>query len=301
MTVCVAVVVKDRREQLTRCLDALDAQTRSPDQLLVVDNGSTDGTWELLQSRGVTAVRAPGTLGAARQAAVEACTEDLLAFTDSDCRPRPDWLQALVAAADPDVDVVQGRTVPEPGEPGRWSVTQQIETFTELYECCNLLYRVEALRSAGGFDPRTGFFGEDTAAGWRVRRLGGRSAFARQAVVEHDLTHPGPGWWVRRGLMFAAFPRLVREFPEMREQLLYRRYLLRRKSLPVLLATGGVLTAVVTGKPLALAAVLPWTRASWSAEPGLEGLRDTAAVMLRDAANLTGLVYGSVKERRVVL
>ena len=91
-TVTVAVVVKDRRAQLARCLDAIAAQTRQPDALVVVDNGSTDGTPELVRERGLQLVTRHGPLGAARQAAVDATRTDLLAFTDSDCRPRPrEW------------------------------------------------------------------------------------------------------------------------------------------------------------------------------------------------------------------
>ncbi|MGZ6792621.1 MAG: glycosyltransferase family 2 protein [Mycobacteriales bacterium] len=300
-TVCVAVVVKDRREQLARCLDALAAQDRAPDELLVVDNGSTDGTPELARSRGLRVVEQPGPLGLARQAAVEATTADLLAFTDSDCRPRPGWLAGLLAALTPDVAVVQGRTVPEPGEQRRWASTQQVEGFSHLYECCNLLYRTDVLRAAGGFDTGTGFFGEDTAAGWRVRRLAGPGAFAADAVVEHDLTHPGPAWHLRRALRYAAWPRLVAEFPEMRDELLHRRWFLQPRRVRVALGLGGVATAALSRRPLPLLAALPWAAALRPTRPGRAGIADSAAGLAFDLAVSAGLLAGSVKERRVVL
>lgn len=300
-TVCVAVVVKDRREQLARCLDAVAVQDRAPDELLVVDNGSTDGTLELLRSRGVRVVEQAGPLGRARQAAVDATTSDLLAFTDSDCRPRPGWLSALLAALTPGAAVVQGRTVAAPGEQRRWSSTQQIDSFSHLYECCNLLYRTAVLREAGGFDVTTGFFGEDTAAGWRVRRLAGPGVFAPDAVVEHDVTHPGAAWHLRRALRYAAWPRLVGEFPEMRAELLHRRWFLRRRSVSVDLAAAGLLTAALTGRRAPLLAAVPWLRAHRPSRPGAAGIADSAAGLAFDAAVLAGLVTGSVKERRVVL
>ncbi len=301
MTVCVAVVVKDRRQQLNHCLDALTAQTHRPDQLVVVDNGSTDGTLELARSRGVQVVEQAGPLGAARQAALDACTADLLAFTDSDCRPHPDWLGALVAAVEPGVDVVQGRTVAAAGERRRWSATQEIDAFTDLYECCNLLYRCDVLRRAGGFDASTGFFGEDTAAGWRVRRAGGHGIFAADAVVVHDLTHPGPRWHLRRGLHYAAWPRLVREFPEMRAELLHHRVFLNRRQLPVVAAAAGLVTALATRRPAPLLTLLPWFAAHRPDRAGWDGIIDSAAGLGFDAATLTGLVLGSAKERCVVL
>lgn len=301
MSVTVAVVVKDRRAAMARCLAAIAAQSRPPEETLVVDNGSTDGTLELLRSAPqLRLISAPGRLGAARQAAVEACRTDWLAFTDSDCTPEPGWLEALLSCAQGH-DVVQGRTVPESAPAARWAATQEISRFTHLYECCNLLYRVSALRIAGGFDRDTGFFGEDTAAGWRVRRLGGTSAFAPAAVVVHATTAPGLAWHLRRGLAYAAFPRLVAEFPEMRDELLWHRYLLRRRSLPVLMGMLGVLTCAATRRPQALLAAAPWVLARRSGRSGLPGVVDTASGMAFDTAVLAGLLAGSIRERRAVL
>jgi GT2 family glycosyltransferase len=301
MTVAVAVVVKDRREQMRCCLDALAAQSLVPDELLVVDNGSTDGTLELVRERGVRVVQQAGPLGRARQAAVDATSADLLAFTDSDCRPRPGWLAALVAAATPDVAVVQGRTVAAPGEQRRFASTQEIGAFSDLYECCNLLYRTEVLREAGGFDSSTGFFGEDTAAGWRVRRLAGRGAFAPDAVVEHDVTHPGAGWHLRRGLQYAAWPRLVREFPEMRTELLHHRWFLQPRRVRVTVGLAAVAGAGLTRRPLPLVAALPWAAALRPTRPGRAGIADSAAGLAFDVAVSAGLLAGAVKEHRVVL
>lgn len=298
--VTVAVVVKDRREQLARCLDAIAVQTLPAEAVVVVDNGSTDGTLELARERATTVVQEHGPLGAARQAALDACGTEWLAFTDSDCRPRPGWLMALVAASG-GVEVVQGRTVAAAGEQHRWASTQQIGSWSELYECCNLLYHVPALRKAGGFDPTHGFFGEDTAAGWRLRRQGGRGAFAVDAVVEHDVTHPGPAWHLRRGLTYAGWPRLVREFPEMRTELLHHRVFLNRAQVPVVVAAGGVLLSALTGRALPLVGVLPWLRRHRPTRPGVAGIADSAAGLAFDAAVLAGLLIGSARERSVVL
>jgi len=301
MSVTVAVVVKDRREQLARCLDAIATQTRAPDDVVVVDNGSTDGTPDLVRERGLRLVMQLGPLGAARQAALDATRTDLLAFTDSDCRPRPGWLSALLAVAAEGHAVVQGRTVPEAGEQRRWSATQDISAFSDLYECCNLLYRTDVLRAAGGFDTGDTFFGEDTVAGWRVRRLAGRGAFAPDAVVEHDVTHPGPLWHVRRGLSYASWPRLVREFPEMREQLLWHGFLLRRQQLVVLAGTGSALAALVTRRPVLLAGTVPWLLKNRPTRPGVDGWLDCGAGLAFDVAREAGLVMGSARHGRVVL
>jgi GT2 family glycosyltransferase len=300
MSVSVAVVVKDRRDPMLRCLDALEKQTLQPDQLIVVDNGSTDGTVEALRARGVDVIVQLGSLGLARQVAVDRCTSELLAWTDSDCRPTPTWLEELVKAADGAM-VVQGRTVAEDAPRPRWSRTLEIDRWTDIYECCNLLYRVSALRDVGGFDTTIGFFGEDTAPGWRIRRVHGRGVFAGDAVVEHAVTYPGLRWHLRRGLRYAVWPRLVREFPEMREEILHDRVFLNRNRPPVALATAGVVAAAASGRLLPLVATLPWLYRRRPSRGGVEGLLDSFAGLAFDAAVSAGLAAGMVKERRVVL
>jgi GT2 family glycosyltransferase len=301
MTVSVAVVVKDRCEPMSRCLDALSQQTLAPDQLLIIDNGSTDGTVEMLRARGIDVIVQLGSLGLARQVAVDRCTSDLLAWTDSDCRPTPTWLASLVRAAEGGAAVVQGKTVAEDAERPRWSRTLEIDRWTDIYECCNLLYRVDVLREVGGFDTSIGFFGEDTAPGWRIRRVHGQGVFAPDAVVEHAVTYPGLSWHLRRGLRYAVWPRLVREFPEMREVLLHKGVFLNRHRPPVALAAAGLVGAAAVRSPLPLLAVLPWLYHRRPGRSGVDGLLDSFAGLAFDAAVSAGLAAGAVKERRVVL
>jgi GT2 family glycosyltransferase len=300
-SVSVAVVVKDRCEPMSRCLDALELQTLKPAQLIVIDNGSTDGTVEMLRARGIDVIVQLGSLGLARQVAVDRCTSELLAWTDSDCRPRPAWLAELVSAASSGAAVVQGRTVAEDAPRPRWSRTLEIDRWTDIYECCNLLYRVDVLREVGGFDTSIGFFGEDTAPGWRIRRVHGQGVFAPDAVVEHAVTYPGLQWHLRRGLRYAVWPRLVREFPEMREVLFHKGVFLNRHRPPVAMAAAGLVAAVAVESPLPLLAALPWLYHRRPSRSGTDGLLDSFAGLAFDAAVSVGLAAGAVKERRVVL
>lgn len=65
-TVCAVVVTHDRRELLERCLSHLEAQTRAPERVLVVDNASSDGTAEMLAGReGIEVLRLPDNAGSA--------------------------------------------------------------------------------------------------------------------------------------------------------------------------------------------------------------------------------------------
>jgi rhamnopyranosyl-N-acetylglucosaminyl-diphospho-decaprenol beta-1,3/1,4-galactofuranosyltransferase len=108
MTVCAAVVTFDRREELLRCLAALQRQEHPVERIVIVDNASTDGTPEALRAAGwatdprVTYERLPRNTGGAGgfARAVElarATPADWLWLMDDDVQPRPDALARLLA------------------------------------------------------------------------------------------------------------------------------------------------------------------------------------------------------------
>jgi hypothetical protein len=302
VTVC--VVVKDRREMMSACLDGLARQSlQAAWDLVVIDNGSTDGTFELLQERAATfrvpmqVRRVAGPLGRARQAALDATRAPVMASTDSDCVPTDGWLAALLERCAPGIDVVQGRTLPAHDAQGRWPKTISIDRWTDRYETCNIAYRVSALRAAGGFDVDAGAGGEDTSAGWRVRRRGGGHAFAPAAVVHHAVTYPGLRAQLRFARSLAMWPGLVREFPEMRRALLTKGAFLRPRSLAFDLALAG---ACLAGRqPLAALLLVPYARhlrPSWRADR----IRGVAEVIAYDCNVAAGLLAGSLRHRALV-
>ena len=80
-------------------LNALDAQTRLPNEVIVADAGSTDGTKELAQARGVRVVRG-GMPAVGRNAGVRATRGDLLLFLDADVLPPPDFIECALEEFD---------------------------------------------------------------------------------------------------------------------------------------------------------------------------------------------------------
>jgi glycosyltransferase involved in cell wall biosynthesis len=304
VTVC--VVVKDRLEMMRDCLDALAVQEGPDFDIVVIDNGSTDGTYEMLLERamnfpvGMRVERITGPLGGARQAAVDRAGGAIVAFTDSDCVPAPDWLAKLAEPfADEAVDVVQGRTDPAVEPDGRWPKTIRIDGWSGRYETCNIAYRASALKAAGGFDPGAEIGGEDTTAGWRVQRLGRGQAFAEQALVHHAVTYPGLRWHHHFARDLAMWPGLVRDFPELRESLLYKRFFLRGRSAAFDVAALG-LALFALKKPAGALLALPYARMlrpAWRAD----GLRGAAEVLSYDVNTAIGLIVGSWRARTVVL
>jgi len=306
--VSVAVVVKDRRDLMARCLDGILAQDLdAPYEVVVVDNGSTDGTRELIAevasaaSVPVTLLDDEGSLGAIRNLAVAVAAAPVVAFCDSDCVPSPSWLRRGLAAMDTGVGVVQGRTVPDPSVPlRRWASTQDLAGLTGRYEACNIFYRREALLGTSGFDEAIGFFGEDTAAGLEVRRAGFEARYCEDAVVAHAVTQPGLRWHLRRGLGYANWNRLVRRYPELRTQL-WHRWFLRRESAAFAGAAAGVLAAVVARRTPPLVLAVPYLILRRPAGRSRSDLVDAAGAVAFDAAVFAGLARGSIRERTVVL
>src|SRR5487761_1219850 len=97
--ISVVVPVRNRRDLIEALLDALDKQTRRDFEVIVVDDGSTDGADNVAASRVVAGrpvrlLRANGA-GAvtARPIGAREARGAILAFTDSDCVPCPDWLK----------------------------------------------------------------------------------------------------------------------------------------------------------------------------------------------------------------
>lgn len=116
--VSVVLPTCDRRAQTTRCVESLRAQSLGAIEILVVDDGSADGTPEAIESlaathddRRVRVLRNGRNLGAnaSRNRGVAESRGRLVAFLDSDCVADPDWLERLIAPfEDPSVGAVSG-------------------------------------------------------------------------------------------------------------------------------------------------------------------------------------------------
>ncbi len=122
--VSVIVAARNAEGSIAVVLDALERQTtaRSSFETIVVDDGSEDGTAREAEARPrVTVLRAPGHVGlpAARNIGIGEASAPLLAFTDHDCAPEPDWIERGLArfAGDPDLSILACRVeIPLPAD-----------------------------------------------------------------------------------------------------------------------------------------------------------------------------------------
>jgi hypothetical protein len=96
----VVIPVHDRAEFLETALASVAAQTLRPAEVIVVDDGSTDGSAAVAERHGATVIRQPASgVSAARNRGLQAATATTVAFLDSDDEWEPSHLATLAAAA----------------------------------------------------------------------------------------------------------------------------------------------------------------------------------------------------------
>jgi glycosyltransferase involved in cell wall biosynthesis len=314
----VIIPARDAEATLPRALAAVGEQDVGEQdvgsfEVIVVDNGSRDGTALAAERAGVVTrlvrrARGEGP-GAARNAGAEAATGSVLAFLDADCRPAPGWLAAGVRAC-ADADLVQGRVLPDPAaDLGPFDRTLSVGDAHGLFESANLFVTRSWFDLVGGFPAGlegTGEapFGEDVSFGWRAVRAGARTAFCDGALVYHEVTARGAWDFVAERARLALFPALVAEVPELRSAFFYRRVFLSPRSARFDLAVVGVVLAVGMRRRSAIAGTLPYLYliASDARRWGARRAPVAAAVgAAADAAGAVALVRGSVRSRSLVL
>ena len=186
---------------LPACLHSLLAQTRPPDEILVVNNASSDETASVARAiAGVRVIDEPAKgLVVARETGRLMATGDVLAYVDADCRVPLTWLErverrferrpAVVAVTGPyrfyDWDLL-GRALIRAYDfvvapPTHLLVHYGLGLGAILYGG-NFAVRREALEQIGGFDRSVEFHGEDTNLGRRLTPIGS-VALARECWV----------------------------------------------------------------------------------------------------------------------
>jgi glycosyltransferase involved in cell wall biosynthesis len=110
MKVSVVSTVKDAGPAIDAFLSSLRRQTRQPDEVVIVDGGSTDGTLDTVRrADGVLALSEPGAnISRGRNIAIGAAAHDVIAVTDADCVLAPDWLERLLEPLERGADVSAG-------------------------------------------------------------------------------------------------------------------------------------------------------------------------------------------------
>jgi hypothetical protein len=178
-----------------------------PWELVVIDNNSSDGTRDVVESMRAR-LRVPVVyhfepcqgLSHARNAALRNARYDILAFTDDDCLFGSDWLQSIADefAADASLAILGGRVEAAPGLPTELSTRRgrgrvEVKSLADIRRNligCNMTLKRSLLRGIEPFDTRLGAgtpckAGEDSDYIYRALRGGCRIVYSPDVMVEH--------------------------------------------------------------------------------------------------------------------
>jgi glycosyltransferase involved in cell wall biosynthesis len=197
--VAVVIPVRNSETMVGVCVTAGLVQTRPPDEVIVVDKGSTDATAASATAAGATVLSEPipGSYRA-RNRGWESTNADVIAFTDGDCLPRPNWLAELLEPfRTPTVVAVGGPIIQAElnSAAQRWIVERHFldqafnvtGAFLPFFATANVACRRSVLETLGGFDSAFQS-GGDNDFSWRVQALaGGTLVYRPGAEVRHAI------------------------------------------------------------------------------------------------------------------
>jgi glycosyltransferase involved in cell wall biosynthesis len=325
--VSVVISCRNRSGLLRDCMRGLARQTIGLErfEVVLVDNQSTeDLSVVVAEARAMgldirmlrtTEDRGPAP---ARNLGVEQARGAIIAFTDSDCRPTPGWLAAVLPHfGDPAVAFMGGPVLAKPGQAARLTSRMTFVTPTEhpTFPTANLAMRRALFVAHGGFDTSLSFhdpFGRatecaDTDLAWRLLEAGHRRGFEPLAVVEHEVEHQSLGMWLIEPTRLFVLPELVRRHPQLRDKLLsfgvlfYAPSKLLYLAVPLLAWIAVAMPVLLAALPVALLA--RGVQRTGGLHPGklaMHAARVLANLPRLVVLNAT-LIYGSIRFRSLVL
>ena len=223
VSISVIVVNWNRRELLERCLHSLTLQKGVDFDVVLVDNGSSDGSAEMAESEfgrsgwlNLRVLRNSSNRGfcAANNQGIAVSSSSFVALLNNDAEAEPCWLAALhsVFQDRPDVGMAASKILvyedptridkvghliyPDGQNRGRGSGQRDTGQFDAIEDVlwpdgCAAMYRRAMLDEIGGFDEDFFAYADDAELGLRARIAGWRCLYAPDAVVRH---HRGSIW-----------------------------------------------------------------------------------------------------------
>jgi O-antigen biosynthesis protein len=196
--VSVVVCVYNGERTIDACLASLKKLSYPNYEVIVVNDGSTDGTQQIAETYDYIRLvnQENKGLSEARNVGIRTSKGEIIAFTDADCMADPDWLTYLAARfrssdfgavggpnlSPADDSLIASCVAVSPGAPTHVLLDDEV---AEHIPGCNMAFRREALEAINGFDPIFRAAGDDVDVCWRLQNKGYKIGFSPAAVVWH--------------------------------------------------------------------------------------------------------------------
>jgi glycosyltransferase involved in cell wall biosynthesis len=301
--VSLIATVKDAGPYIAEFLTSIEGQTRAPDQVVIVDGGSTDGTLEALRATPwVTLLEEPGAnIARGRNLAIAKASHDTIAVSDADCVLAPDWLERIVELIEGGASVSMGTYRPLTSSffeacAAAISIKELQELRPETYmpSARSVAFTREAFDAGGGY-PEWLDIGEDMYLNRMWKKAGVGMELAAGAVV-YRRPRPGPRAYWRQFVAYAEGDALGGMHP--------KRHAARFAAYGMLAIALASRTRLLKGAVLAAGgayAARPIGRAFRRMPPGprrLAAIPSVPALMgFTDLAKMTGYLRGIARRR----
>lgn len=233
MRIALIATVFNEADNLTLWWKSIVEQTLPPDEIVIVDGGSRDGTWEKLQDLAqqspvpVKLEQRPCNIAEGRNRAIALTQAEIIASTDAGSFPAPDWLREITRPLmeDETLDAVGGQSFA--------TAETEFQKFLRIFESGfdqpqatggdfsssrNIAFRREAWSSVGGYPEWLTLAAEDALFNFELRVIG-KKLLVNPAAIVH---------WQERPTAEAFFKLLYRNGFGAAEAQLYTPYFLRR-------------------------------------------------------------------------
>lgn len=174
-------------------LDSVEKQSRKPDEIIVVDGGSTDGTQEIIRRAGIRLIEKPGTrIAEGRNIAIQAAKCPIIAVSDAGVTLDTRWLEHLVEPFERDgrVDVVAGNYETVGTTPFQRAIAAMfadtrppVDSPAFLPSSRSIAFKKSAWKKVGGYPEWMTYMGEDTLFDLELKKAGYKFVHAPRAIV----------------------------------------------------------------------------------------------------------------------
>lgn len=196
MKISVCLTIYNEERSIARTIETILQQTKSPNEIVIVDGGSVDGTVDIIRhyqkkDKRIKLLTCKCSRSKGRNLTVELSSNEIIAMTDAGCMPNRDWLEKLTSPfINTDVDMVAGfyemtgNTNFQKAAAVFLGVTPRKFDINFLPSTRSVAFKKTLWEEVGGFPEALTDTAEDTVFNEKVVKSGAKIARVKSAVVE---------------------------------------------------------------------------------------------------------------------